>query len=280
VATDSADIAQPSRGELIEARTDDEEHGAARESVDPSNISDSLLPWDRKSGATLLPVYTQNGSGRLRIIKASDLRFLPPPEWLIDGVLLVETLALFWGPGNSCKTFLALDFALSVANGVPWQGRATKGGNVLYMVGESLTGFNGRIDAWLRANGGSNDGLYVFPEMPQFLEAAQTAEVIALARSVGDFRLVIIDTLARAFVGGDEDKAKDMGVFIENIERLRKEDQGDDPRGSPHDQEGRRSARFECASVGHAHRVKHEPQGCFAHAALSAPEGRPRIRSD
>jgi hypothetical protein len=91
------------------------------------------------------------------------------------------------------------------------------------MVGESLTGFRGRIDAWLQVNGGSDDGLYLFPEMPHFLNEHQTSRAIALARTVGEFRLIIIDTLARAFVGGDEDKAKDMGAFIENVEHLRKE---------------------------------------------------------
>lgn len=217
--SDSAEIALPLTDGSSEARSDDAASASAAtpgESIDPTNIPDAQFPW-----AVQMPVLSQRG--RLRIMRADELRSLPPPRWLIDGVLLVDTLALLWGRGATCKTFLALDFALSVANGVPWQGRATERGNALYMVGESLTGFRGRIDAWLHVHPGSDDGLYVFPSMPQFLSDQQTHEAISLAQGVGNFRLIIIDTLARAMVGGDEDKARDMSVFIEHVERLRRE---------------------------------------------------------
>src|SRR5262249_42278218 len=34
-------------------------------------------------------------------------------------------------------------------------------------------------------------------------------------------KLIILDTLARCLVGGDEDSAKDMGLFIEAADRIR-----------------------------------------------------------
>jgi hypothetical protein len=35
-------------------------------------------------------------------------------------------------------------------------------------------------------------------------------------------RLIIIDTLARCFVGGDENSAKDMGEFVHGVDRIRR----------------------------------------------------------
>ena len=57
------------------------------------------------------------------------------------------TTALLYGEGHA-KTFIALDWAASVATGRHWQGRTTEQRRVLYVAGEGAFGFKGRVDAW------------------------------------------------------------------------------------------------------------------------------------
>ena len=48
------------------------------------------------------------------------------PEWLIEGLLEQDTLAMCFGASGSGKTFLVLDLALCVATGRTWNGYAAK----------------------------------------------------------------------------------------------------------------------------------------------------------
>ena len=75
----------------------------------------------------------------------NDIR---PPEYLIDGVIEVETLGEIFGDPGSCKTFVALSMLLSVASGEPWYGHAVKQGTVVYIVGEGRQGVARRLGAW------------------------------------------------------------------------------------------------------------------------------------
>jgi hypothetical protein len=83
-----------------------------------------------------------------RLLTRSALRSLPDPQPLIDNVLDQGTTALLYGKWGTAKTFIALDWAASVATGKAWQDRTTEQCRVLYVVGEGAFGFKGRIDAW------------------------------------------------------------------------------------------------------------------------------------
>ena len=45
-----------------------------------------------------------------------------------------ETQAILYGPPGAGKSFVALDFALSVASGRAWHGHEVRQGPVLYVV--------------------------------------------------------------------------------------------------------------------------------------------------
>ena len=82
------------------------------------------------------------------LLTRSALRQLPKPEPLIDNVLDQGTVALLYGKWGTYKSFIALDWAASVATGRAWQGRPTEQRRVLYIAAEGAFGLNGRIDAW------------------------------------------------------------------------------------------------------------------------------------
>jgi AAA domain len=69
-----------------------------------------------------------------RLLTRSQLDSLPEPEPLIENTLDRRTVALLGGYWGTLKSFIALDWALSVATGHPWQGRPTVTGPVIYGV--------------------------------------------------------------------------------------------------------------------------------------------------
>jgi hypothetical protein len=78
---------------------------------------------------------------------------IEPPPWLIEGLLPQWPMGNIFAPSGAGKSFIALDWALSIASGVPWLGRATLQAPALYMVGEGNYGTQNRISAWLNEKG-------------------------------------------------------------------------------------------------------------------------------
>jgi len=60
----------------------------------------------------------------------------PPPVFMIADYLIENSFAVLYGPPASFKSFLAIDWALSVAHGRDWNGRPTAQGAVVYLAME------------------------------------------------------------------------------------------------------------------------------------------------
>ena len=166
-----------------------------------------------------VPEQVDGGLGNL-LLSPSGLRDLPEPEPLIENVLDQGTTALLFGRFGSMKSFTALDWACCVASGKSWQGRATKRARVLYVVAEGISGFAPRVDAWETGwrTKIDDDSMRFYPRPINLLGR----DVDALASEVesGGYGLVILDTLARCMVGGDENSAKDAGIVIDSMTHL------------------------------------------------------------
>jgi hypothetical protein len=147
-----------------------------------------------------------------RALTLEDLENLPPPTWLLDQ-RIPEGLTFIYGEPGSGKTFLALDWAASVAS---------KGLNVIYFVGEGVTGFARRVSAWHNVYRKDINTLLVVPQAPHLLER----ESVSMLRETVEQHspsLIIIDTFARASVGGDENSARDVGLAIDSLDALWKD---------------------------------------------------------
>lgn len=158
----------------------------------------------------------------------SDLFDMPEPEWLIEGVIKKGSFAQLYGVPGSWKTFVALNWALSVAAGVEWMpGRKTQQGNVVYIVGEGIDDFGKRIKAWLAFRQVSLESIQnhirFVPESVQLLDEEQVDAFLAGLAAELDAppTLVVVDTLSRAMVGVDEDKAQYMTQAIHAAERIK-----------------------------------------------------------
>lgn len=177
-----------------------------------------------ESGKDTADEFDENETPRLAtgLLTRTDLLALPNPEPLIDNVLDQGTTALLYGRWGTLKTFIALDWAASVATGRQWQGRTTIERRVLYIVGEGAWGFKGRVQSWETGwqQTIADDSFSVMPMPVNLLKASEVAELAALI-TWGRYGLVILDTLARCMVGGEENSAKDSGVVVDSMTRLR-----------------------------------------------------------
>src|ERR1700674_809342 len=79
----------------------------------------------------------------------AELLSIEPPEWLIDGVMPLMGLTALYGQPGGGKSFIALDMALAIASGRPWQGHPVKRGYVVYISAEGGSGLSKRVGAWL-----------------------------------------------------------------------------------------------------------------------------------
>jgi hypothetical protein len=156
------------------------------------------------------------------LLTRSALRELPKPEPLIDNVLDQSTVALLYGKWGSYKSFIALDWAASMATGRAWQGRSTQQCRVLYIAAEGAFGLSGRMDAWEQGwRTTIHDG--TLDTLPRPVNLTNTAEVRNLAALIdwNGYGFIVVDTLARCMVGADENSAKDCGVVVDALHQLR-----------------------------------------------------------
>ena len=148
---------------------------------------------------------------------------LPAVEWLIDETIQADGLTVIYGAPKSFKTFVALDMAMHLANGINWRGLETKPATVLYVCAEGAPGVGPRVRAWCNRHGGNIDRIGWVTVAPNLFAAdGDTWHVGELAAEIGA-GLVIIDTLARAMPGGDENSAKDIGYVIANFDSIREQ---------------------------------------------------------
>lgn len=146
--------------------------------------------------------------------------------YLVEDVADAGSMIVTYGASNTGKSYVALDMAFRVARGEPWIGRKTKQGLVVYVAAEGREGFKRRIAAY-KKHYGAPDIPFALVPCPIDLQSDK-ADTKALIRLVQEEEahygqkcvLVVIDTLARAMAGGDENTATDMGRFVGHCDRI------------------------------------------------------------
>lgn len=162
-------------------------------------------------------------STRFRLVSAAELKRMPPPRFLVEGVVPAQSSVVLFGEPGSKKSFTAYDIAASVQAGAPWHGRQIQQGQVVYVATEGRAGWPKRVRAReLARRKEDTDNLMFLLEAPQLLEDRDVRDLLT-ALEVLDPRpvLVVLDTMARTLVGGDENSAQDVGQFVAAVDRLR-----------------------------------------------------------
>lgn len=160
---------------------------------------------------------------RSALLDTAGVMALPPPSPLIDDYLMLNSLAVLFAPSGAGKTFLALDWALHVAAMPWWNHHDVHGGPVVYVIAEGASGIGKRIGAWTTHHATPLNG-YPIHWLPRAVNLTDLGEVYAFIDIVVDLNpaLIVLDTLARCIVGAEENSAKDMGLVVASLDRIRR----------------------------------------------------------
>ncbi len=162
---------------------------------------------------------------RQKLLSASDLKNLQQPNYLIKGILPATGISACYGASGSGKTFLVTDLGISLAIGLDWYGRKVKKCPVTFIVLEGSGGLSKRFQAWERHfNETIPDSVNVYIDTFSLMTSNDVTQLVEELNKKGQKSgLIVIDTLNQASPGADENNSKDMGLIIQNAQRLAKE---------------------------------------------------------
>lgn len=139
-----------------------------------------------------------------------------PKNWLPAGENIripANCIALIPGPSGTGKSYLTTHIALTVAQESP----------IVYIAAEKFGLYAERRKAWYQHHKLQSKGnAYFYDGAPNLMQPKAVATLNDELRPLKP-QAVIIDTLARCMLGGDENSAKDMGLFIEGCETIKRE---------------------------------------------------------
>lgn len=183
------------------------------------------------SSAKIIPILEEQLHETLQpqrelppIVRADELLKSPPslPQELVNGILHRGSKMAIGGASKSFKTWMLLDLAISVQEGIPWLIWDTIKAKVLYINFEIQTPFIARrleavaaekgltelpaLDVWnLR---GYSTGLYDL--LPSLLSRIKDAR----------YDLIVLDPIYKVLGERDESNAGDIGEFCNELERI------------------------------------------------------------
>ena len=151
----------------------------------------------------------------------------------VENVLGTGQMSVLYGESNTGKTFFVLDLCIHVAFGWDWNGNECDKGGVIYAALEGAHGIRNRIAAFKhyakeRINDETPDFEAITTNIDLLSEDGDTKTLIDAVneRQKGfksPLRLIVIDTLARALSGGNENSSEDMGRLVIHADAIRKE---------------------------------------------------------
>lgn len=153
----------------------------------------------------------------LRFITMSAV--LPDPVPLIDGFIELGAVGLLYARWGCYKTFLALDWGLHIANGLPWLGHEVEQGTVFVLGYEAPRSIHRRAQAWGRYYGKTTEALKFEMKPLAPLSNHEVMRAYSLALDELDARFVIVDTLARGS-GGLDSNSPEIGKAYEGLHIL------------------------------------------------------------
>lgn len=158
----------------------------------------------------------------------TDLRQLPPTQWLVKGWLEEATYGIVRGRWGAGKSFLGFDIALHLAYGLPeWHGARLPAEpcDVLVLAREGHTGFVRRIDAFKKHHKieADTERLTFLRAQINFMDKAEFDACVAAILSLGkSFRLIIVDTVSRVMSGVKINEDQNVSLFMERLMILSK----------------------------------------------------------
>lgn len=178
------------------------------------------------TNSNIAPIQS-NGTNlaRFKTKTAKEVLLEPAIEWAVQDLFQSHAVNAIYGWSGVGKSFIALDMAAAVADGVEWFGYKTLKMPVLYVAIEGGNALNQRLGAFEKGNGHDYPTNVEFYRGQFKLTNTELMTDFILARKLSGWSggMIIIDTFAKAIVGCDENSATDMGKVVEALELLKEQ---------------------------------------------------------
>lgn len=163
---------------------------------------------------------------KMYLINGNDVVYEPEDNDFVQGMLTKGSFSVVYGESNCGKTFFMTDLSFHVSNGKSWLNKRVDKGAIIYVALEGVAGLKGRIEAYRREKQETLDNFYIMPCPFDFLDASgDVSEFLQLIANVknkiGEIKMIVVDTLARAIGGGDENSGQDMGMLVKHADAIR-----------------------------------------------------------
>lgn len=159
---------------------------------------------------------------KFAVLSAGEFAAGPPQEWIIKGVLPKAQIGMVYGESTAGKSFVVIDMLAAIARGEPWRGLRTKQLRVVLIVAEGAGGAKGRMRAYEQHFGVtlSDYAFGIIQDRPNLHGKSDYKRLGAQIKAWGGADLVVVDTLAQASAGANENSGEDMGTVLEHCNKL------------------------------------------------------------
>ncbi|MBL1195617.1 MAG: hypothetical protein D8M60_14805, partial [Chloroflexi bacterium] len=138
---------------------------------------------------------------------------LPPPDWLVEGLLTSGSLTILFGDAGTKKSYMMLGLMGAVTLGKPWLQFETQQGPALLVDEESTEeGIMRRLSGVLRGLDASPSNSMLHYTRLENLDLRKADHIEALHRAIliTQARLVVVDALMGVLPGADENHVRDV----------------------------------------------------------------------
>lgn len=152
------------------------------------------------------------------LIQADDFSAQPAPiSWLVKGWMQDNALIMVHGPSGGGKTFVVLDWCLTIASGINnwFETHKVKNGSIVYLAGEGHHGLRGRVAAWKHSKSVDKLDMWLSRDGCDLNTPEGYHRVINNIRALDiKPKLIVVDTLHR-FLLGDENSSQDAKTMLD-----------------------------------------------------------------
>jgi hypothetical protein len=162
----------------------------------------------------------------LPVKRAAEITESPPQQWLVESLWTQQAVGVLCAQPKSGKSWLALDFAVSVASGTPVLDRFTvpdPGPVLIFPAEDAVTVVRDRLAGICRHRGVDFETLDVWIIGSSILRLDIPRDCEALEETIAELqpRLLILDPLIRIH-GADENSATEIAKILSFLRHLQR----------------------------------------------------------
>ena len=163
------------------------------------------------------------------VLDEGQIMSLPDPIFLIDKMVIENSLGFIYGAPASGKSFIALGMGMTLATGqTKWWGKDVKGSGAVIMISsEGTADMKYRLEAWRKAlHVDAPSQFHLIRQTINFMDVGDRERlhrtVSSIVNKIGQNPImVIVDTLSRAMAGTDENDQAAASMMVQACDGIR-----------------------------------------------------------